>query len=394
MKSGSKLPHSKAAIAVCGLLALLVALVFGQTLRHEFIDLDDHDYVCDNRPVARGFTAEGFAWACTQFHSSNWHPLTWLSHMLDCELYGVDHPGRHHLTNVLLHAASAAALFLVLRQMTGDLWPSAFAAAVFAVHPLHVESVAWVAERKDVLSGLLFMLTLAAYAGYARRPFSLGRYLLVTALFALGLTAKPMLVTLPLVLLLLDYWPLGRAGSREQGAGSGEPGAGSAQGSNGYALLVEKLPWLALAAVSCAVTYEAQGGAIMPLERFTLPARVANALVSYAAYLVQFFYPAGLAAFYPWPQGPLPLGKAIGCLLLLTGISLVAAACRRKCAYLLVGWLWYLGMLVPVIGLVQVGFQAMATATRICPRSACRSPWPGARRVFSGSGSIAVGCVE
>ena len=196
--------------AVCALLLLAVALVFGQTVRHEFINFDDDDYVYENPQVARGFTAQGIVWAFTHFHSANWHPLTWLSHMLDCQLYGLNHPGGHHLTNVLLHAASAILLFLVLRQMTGDLWPSAFVAALFAIHPLHVESVAWVAERKDVLSGLFFMLTLAAYVGYARRPFSLLRYLLVTALFALGLMAKPMLVTLPFVLLLLDYWPLGR----------------------------------------------------------------------------------------------------------------------------------------------------------------------------------------
>ena len=197
--------------AVCGFLLLAVALVFGQTVGHEFVNYDDNQYVYENPQVAQGLTARGIAWAFTTVHASNWHPLTWLSHMLDCQLYGLN-AGGHHLTNVLLHAATAILLFLVLRRMTGDLWPSAFVAAVFAIHPLRVESVAWVAERKDVLSGLFFMLTLGAYVGYARRPFSLGRYLAVVLLFALGLMAKPMLVTLPFVLLLLDYWPLGRIG--------------------------------------------------------------------------------------------------------------------------------------------------------------------------------------
>ena len=195
--------------AVCGFLLLAVALVYGQTVRYEFINYDDDDYVYENSHVTGGLTSDAVVWAFTHTHSANWHPLTWLSHILDCQFFGL-WPGGHHLTNVLLHGVAAVLLFLVLREMTGRFWPSAFVAAVFAVHPLHVESVAWVAERKDVLSGLFFMLTLAAYLGYARRPFSLARYLLVVLLFALGLMAKPMLVTLPFVLLLLDYWPLGR----------------------------------------------------------------------------------------------------------------------------------------------------------------------------------------
>ena len=195
--------------AVCGILLLAVLVVFGQTVRHDFINFDDNDYVYANWHVRRGLTGEGTVWAITTYHAANWHPLTWLSHMLDCQLYGLK-PGGHHLTNVLLHAATAIVLFLALRRMTGALWPSAWVAAVFAIHPLRVESVAWVSERKDVLSGLFFMLTLWFYARYAEGPASWGRYLLVVASFALGLTAKPMLVTLPFVLLLLDYWPLGR----------------------------------------------------------------------------------------------------------------------------------------------------------------------------------------
>ncbi len=387
------------AAAVCGLLLLAVALVFAQTMRHGFIGYDDLDYVRDNPQVAGGFTAPGIGWAFAHFHSGNWHPLTWLSHTLDCQLYGLNYPGGHHLTSVLLHAANAILLFLVLRQMSGGLWPSALVATLFAIHPLHVETVAWVAERKDVLSGLFFMLTLAAYAGYARRPFSLLRYLLVTALFALGLMAKPMLVTLPFVLLLLDYWPLGRigAGSGERGAGSLERGAGSKErgagirdarlgprhSRHGLSSLIshpsslipsgflpaprsllpaflEKLPLMALAAVSCVVTYSAQGTALADVQRLSFSSRMANALVSCAAYLGQVFYPVGLAAFYPHPHDSLPVAKVVGAGLLLVGISLAVLVYRRKCPYLLVGWLWYLGMLVPVIGLVQVGSQAMA----------------------------------
>ncbi len=210
MAAAAPAPHERRkAAAVCALLIAATALVFGQTLRHGFVNYDDDVYVYGNVYVARGLTAEGVGWAFTARHASNWHPVTWLSHMLDGRLYGM-WAGGHHLTSVLLHAATAILLFLLLRRMTGDLWPSALAAAVFAVHPLRAESVAWASERKDVLSGLFFMLTLAAYAGYARRPFSAVRYGGAVLLFAMGLMAKPMLVTLPFVLLLLDYWPLGR----------------------------------------------------------------------------------------------------------------------------------------------------------------------------------------
>jgi Flp pilus assembly protein TadD len=333
--------HRYTALAVCGLLLLAVDLVFGQTARFEFV-YDDGIYLCENPRVAHGLTIKGVTWALTSTHANNWHPLTWFSHMLDCQLYGLRWPGGHHLTNVLLHAANSILLFLVLRRMTGDLWPSGFAAALFAIHPLHVESVAWVAERKDMLSGLFFLLTLAAYVGYVRRPFSLLRYLLVAALFALGLMAKPMLVTLPCVLLLLDYWPLGRYSPPFM------------------RLVAEKLPLLALAGLSCAVTPLAQGQAVQSWEFMPLSARLANALVSYAVYLGQLFCPLGLAAFYPHPGTAIPLWQIVGALLLLAGIFAVALAIRRRCPYLLVGWLWYVGMLVPVIGIVQVGQQARA----------------------------------
>ena len=286
--------------------------------------------------------------------------------MLDVQFYGL-WAGGHHLTNVLLHSVSAIALFLVLRRMTGRLWPSALVAALFAIHPLHVESVAWVAERKDVLSGLFFVLTLAAYLGYVRRPFSMLRYLLVVVCFALGLLSKPMLVTLPLVLLLLDYWPLGRFGATGSGVttlvrGSVERKVGRAGAlrSDLLRVIVEKIPLLLLAAASCVATLMAQTDAMKTLEKLPFADRATNALVSYIAYLGQSFCPTGLAAFYPHPQDALSWWMVGGCVLLLISVSIVVVMWRRTRPCLLVGWLWYLGMLVPVIGLVQVGEQARA----------------------------------
>jgi hypothetical protein len=365
-------------LAVCCLLALAVAVVFGQTVQHEFVNFDDNVYVYDNPQVVHGLSAQAVAWSFTSLHASNWHPLTWLSHALDCQLYGTQHPGLHHLTNVVLHAAVAIAIFLVLWRMTGSLWPSAFVAAVFAVHPLRVESVAWVSERKDLLSGLFFMLTLGAYLHYVRHPFSWSRYLLVIAMFALGLMAKPMLVTLPFVLLLLDYWPLGRFTSHWFPRSAWEPAgcdapcrAGRSHAERGNErnggrqqclphLIAEKLPLLLLAAASCTVTSLAQRPSIAVSEFLPLSSRVANALVSNVAYIGQSFYPVGLAAFYPHPEDGLPTWKIAGALLVLGGVSAAAWIGRRRFPYLLVGWLWYLGMLVPVIGLVQVGDQARA----------------------------------
>jgi Flp pilus assembly protein TadD len=345
--------NTYAVAAVCGFLLLVVALVFGQTVRHEFVNYDDNSYVYENHQVAQGLTTHGIAWAFTSFHFNNWHPLTTLSHMLDCQLYGL-HAGGHHLTSVLLHAVVAILLFLVLLRITGDLWPSVFVAAVFAIHPLRAESVAWVAERKDVLSGLFFMLTLWAYAGYARRPFSLGRYLTVVLLFALGLMAKPMLVTLPFVLLLLDYWPLGRIGLHAAGISR--------------RVVVEKLPLLALTAASCVVTFFAQGEAIRSVESISLSSRIANALVSYLAYIRDIFYPVGLAVLYPYPEGDLPIWKVAASSLAVTGISAAALVWRCRFPYLFVGWFWYVGMLVPVIGLVQVGLQSMADRYTYLPQ--------------------------
>ena len=343
-------------LAICVFLLAAVAAVFGQTLRYDFIkDYDDNHYVTENRHVTEGLGGAGIAWAFTTFHATNWHPLTWLSHMLDCQFYEL-WPGGHHLSSVLLHAATAVLLFLLLRRMTGALWPSALAAAVFAVHPLRVESVAWIAERKDVLSGLFFVLTLWAYVAYAGRPWSWFRYSLVVLLYALGLMAKPMLVTLPFLLLLLDYWPLGRFAPAAKGAAGAGPAATARR--LGW-LLLEKVPLLALAAASCVVTLLAQARGHDGMDLLPMSDRAANAVVSMAAYLGNFFYPAGLTILYRHP-GSWPRWEVAAAAAVLAIITAAAILCWRKCPYLIVGWLWYLGMLVPVLGLVQVGSQAMA----------------------------------
>jgi protein O-mannosyl-transferase len=355
-----------AVLAVCCALVLAVFFVFGQTLGHEFINYDDDIYVYRNQQVAHGFTAGWFGWALTSKQCSNWHPLTWLSHTLDGQLFGPS-PGAHHGTNVLLHAAGAVALFLVLRRMTGDFWQSGFVAAAFAIHPLHVESVAWVAERKDLLSGLFFMLTLGAYLGYVRHRFSWARYLAVVACFALGLTAKPMLVTLPFVLLLLDYWPLGRLAFGESSNEASEANARPPRPPV-WVLFVEKVPLLLLSAASCVVTVWAQQDAIRPLEHLSLATRMANAAVAYVAYLGKMFCPTNLAVIYPHRGAGLPAWQVVAALVVLGAITAGVVVLRRKCPYLLVGWLWYVGMLVPVIGIVQVGLQSMADRYTYLPQ--------------------------
>ena len=341
-------------VCVCIFLAVLTWIVFGQTLRHDFINYDDPRYVYENTKITGRLSISGIAWAFTHIHSENWHPLTTITHMLDCQLYGLK-AGWHHFTNVLLHSVAVVLLFLVLLQMTGgpsrtgSIWRSAFVAAVFAIHPLRVESVAWIAERKDVLSGVFFMLTVLAYVYYARLP-RISRYLVVLLVFACGLMSKPMLVTLPFVLLLIDYWPLDRIKGQV------------------WARVLEKLPLIALSAVSSIATLVAQKGAVGYTEELPILERLNNAVISYVLYIWQMLWPVNLAVFYPHPENRLPLWEIISSLFLLICVTAVAITLRKQLPYLITGWLWYLGMLVPVIGLVQVGWQGRADRYTYLPQ--------------------------
>lgn len=321
------------------LLFLATFAVYSQVRHFDFVNFDDPEYVTENNHVRAGLTLDGLAWAFISTDAENWFPLTRISHMADCQFFGL-RSGWHHLTNLLLHALATLLLFAGLKRMTGALWCSAFVAFLFALHPLHVESVAWIAERKDVLCAFFWFLTLWCYARYAQRP-GVGRYLLVLLAFSCGLMAKPMAVTLPFVLLLLDVWPLRRA--------------------NRLAILWEKLPFFALAAGVSLVTYIAQqqGHAIQSLHALPAGLRVANALVTYLAYIARMFWPAKLAVFYPYSH-KLPSRYALAAGATLAGITFLVVRWFRSRPYLAVGWFWYLGTLVPVIGLVQVGGQSSA----------------------------------
>jgi tetratricopeptide (TPR) repeat protein len=350
-KKGSffNIDHS---LFVCLLIAIAILAVYGQVRNHAFVNFDDGLYVTENRYVKAGLTRQGITWSFTATTASNWHPLTWLSHMLDCQLYGMN-PGPHHLTNLFFHIANTLLLLLVLRRMTGDLWPSSFVAAMFALHPLHVESVAWVAERKDVLSTFFWALTIFSYTRYVERP-ELKRYLLVLVFFILGLMAKPMLVTLPFLLLLLDYWPIRRFQfAQSDGAGK------SQQRSHALSLVWEKVPFFVLSAASSFLTFLVQQRARVSLDESPLDDRIANALVSYVSYMGKMIWPYDLAFFYQYPS-MVPIWQVAGAGLLVISISFLAVRTVRRLPYLAVGWLWFLGTLVPVIGLVQVGGQAMA----------------------------------
>ena len=325
-------------VALGAALAALVIAAYVRVAGHGFIDLDDGTYVEWNPWVQAGLTWRGVVWAFTTGHAANWHPLTWLSHMLDCQLYGL-HAGGHHLTSLALHVASTLLLYRLFLRTTNALWPSAFVAAVFGLHPLHVESVAWVAERKDVLSAFFWILTTLAYVAWTEKRGT-GRYLLVVGLYALGLMSKPMLVTLPFTLLLLDVWPLGRA----------------------KALLREKIPLFALAALSSVVTFLVQqaGGAMTLGERVPIGLRVENAIVAYVLYLAKTVAPVRLLVYYPYPHAGYAGWQVAGAVLLLAAATALALRERTRRPWLAVGWLWFLGTLVPVIGFVQVGPQAMA----------------------------------
>jgi len=349
-------------VAICIALAGITWAVFGQTLGHDFINYDDNLYVYENPNIVSGLTRPAILWAFTHAHAGNWHPLTSLSHMLDCQMFGLN-AGGHHFTNVLLHTLAVVLLFLFLLQVTGTLWRSAFVAAVFAVHPLRVESVAWIAERKDVLSAVFFMLTLLAYARYVSGERSLLRYLLVAFSFALGLMAKPMLVTLPLVLLLLDYWPLRRFGSHSSGKD-----ANFARRSTFSRLVAEKIPLFLLSLLFSLLTLWAQRAYMRSTIEIPLVLRVENAIVSYVRYLRQLLWPADLAPFYPYPKATLPLLLVIVAAVLLVALSAVVLCYGRKRPYLITGWGWYFIMLFPVIGLVQVGEQALADRFTYLPQ--------------------------
>jgi Tfp pilus assembly protein PilF len=334
-------------LLICIALAAATFAAFEGVRSNDFVNFDDDKYVTSNEYVQKGLNLESIKWAFTTRYQGNWHPLTWISHLIDVTVFGMK-PAGHHLVSVGFHVASVILLFLVLKKMTGAVWPSAFVAAVFGLHPLGVESVAWVAERKNVLSNFFAFLTIWAYLWYAQKP-GWRRYVMVAVLFAAGLLSKSMLVTLPFVLILLDYWPMGRFG-----------------GLKGWRwfwrAIIDKLPLLVMSAAFCVVTYVAQAGAGAVPDMVSLPLglRAGNAMVSYVRYIGKVFYPTSLAVLYPLDANGYPLWKVILCLVLLLALTAVVIIERRRHRFLLTGWFWYLGTLVPVIGLVQVGVQAMA----------------------------------
>ena len=338
-------------------LAVVTLAIYAQVIGHRFISLDDPTYIRENPMVNRGVTAAGLAWAFTTFYAANWHPLTWISHMIDCQLFGTN-AGAHLLVNALIHIANTLLLFCFLLRTTRERWPSAFVAALFALHPLHVESVAWASERKDTLSTFFGLLSLIAYVRYAEAPSS-RRYASVAITLALGLLVKPMLVTWPFVMLLLDYWPLERLA--EPRVRKRPRGAFEREAATGIASLVwEKVPLLVLCAGSAIITFIAQShaGAVRTLSHAPITVRLPNAVMSYAKYLLLAFWPNDLAIYYPFAGTP--AWQVIGAALLLIGITAFCFVQRRTRPYLIIGWLWFLGTLLPVIGIVQVGGQAMA----------------------------------
>jgi len=327
-------------IPICLALAIAAFVVYAPLIHSDFISFDDGDYVYENNHIISGPTPQNIVWAFTNPHANNYHPLTSLSLMLDSVLFGLK-PAGFHLTNLFFHIANTILLFLVLRLMTGALWPSAFVAALFALHPLHVESVAWVSERKDVLSTFFWMLTLLAYIRYIERP-SAGRFALALSVFTLGLLSKSMLVTLPIILLVLDYWPLNRLNSK--------------------IVLYEKIPFILLSVIFSIITFlvQWQVGLAKPLESYPLGWRIENALVSYVIYIEKMFVPTNLAIFYPHPKGGIPVWQVIVAILVLVLIICSAIWQLNRRSYITAGWLWFLITLLPVIGIIQVGLQAYA----------------------------------
>lgn len=401
---------------MAALLVLVTMALYWPATRSDFINLDDADAVTANVQVRNGLTWESVKWAFLNPMNSNWHPVTVLSHMVDCQLFGLK-PSGHHLINVLFHALNAVLVFALLQQMTGATLRSLIVAALFAVHPLRVESVAWVAERKDVLSGFFGLLSLVFYARYAQRQieddrepkrralssslstFTSGNYWLVFLFYLLGLLSKPMLVTWPFVMLLLDYWPLRRF---ELPTLNSDPSRAGFRFSTTWRLVAEKLPFFALAALTSVVTFVVQkgGGALAAGENLPLGARSGNALISYWRYLGKLFWPMDLAVFYPHP-GTWPLAKGLLAGVSILGISVFLMVQRRRYPFLLIGWLWFLGMLVPVIGLVQMGEQAMGDRYTYLPSLGVlilavwgayelTRRWRHHRMVLSVAGSVAI----
>lgn len=346
-------------VLVCIILSALIIGLYWQVRDHDFINLDDAAYVTDNDLVKQGLNIKGTAEAFITTQACNWHPLTWMSHMMDIELFGMN-PGMHHLINLIFHTLNVLLLFLILQYMTDAMWKSAAVAALFAIHPLHVESVAWIAERKDVLSTFFWMLTMASYIWYMRHK-SYKAYFVMLFCYTLGLLSKPMLVTLPFVLLLLDFWPLKRwIISHEEATINKIPdySSSSKKYKTGLTkLITEKIPLFLLSLISCAITLHAQRGAITSLN-LTLITRISNAVNSYVIYLGKTIWPFDLTVFYPfYPITPL---RAILCAVILCLISLSVLMTVKKLPYLIVGWFWYLGTMIPVIGIVQIGGQSMA----------------------------------
>jgi protein O-mannosyl-transferase len=360
--------------AIYLLLFAATLIVYGQVHNFAFLSFDDTQGLLNNPQVRDGFSGGGIVWAFTTGYASNWFPLTWFSHMLDFQLFGMD-AGWHHLVNVLIHAVSSVLLFALLKRMTGAKWESAFVAFVFALHPLHVESVAWISERKDVLFAFFWFLTTWLYLDFLEKR-TVAKYLLVVAAFCLGLMSKQMIVTLPFALLLLDFWPLKRAGLKT--------------------LILEKTPLVALSLAASAIAFLAQrrGGAVQTLEAIPLAARAANALMAYVIYVANFFWPTGLAFFYPYPAR-WPMGEVAFAAAALAAMSVSVVLAFRKRPYLAVGWFWFLGTLAPVIGIIQVGHQSRADRYTYVPligisimmaRAAAEAfeKWPRARQVLAG----------
>jgi protein O-mannosyl-transferase len=392
-----------ASLTICIALIGLTWFVFGQTLRFAFVNYDDPEWVSQNPHITSGLTREGVVWAFQRIQAG---PLASLSHMLDWAAYGAG-PAGHHFGNVALHSIAVLLLFLVLRQMTGgpsrtgNVWRSAFVAALFAIHPLRVESVAWVTERKDVLSGLFFALTLGAYARFVRRP-SPGPYLAVCIAFVLGLLAKGTLVTLPVVLLLLDYWPLGRFQKSEVRRQTSDEQSGQLQGRSLSQLFIEKIPLFALSMAAAGLTLLMHTAGLASVQTAPLSARMANALVSSVTYIGQMFYPAGLTAFYGYRE--IPVGVVVFSVVVLIGVSATAIVLRKRYPYLLTGWFWYLVVLAPVSGIVQAGLQAHADRYTYLPQIGLylilawgigdlTRRWPHRRTVLSVAALVVVGCL-